>query len=68
MTSLAGSIASLCLILLKTKLAAKCGERWYYYVSLSVLLLFLVPLHINLPALYQECSVLKQSGIRRQGP
>ncbi|MFC4303034.1 M56 family metallopeptidase [Cohnella boryungensis] len=61
MTSLAGSIASLCLILLKTKLAAKCGGRCYYYVSLSVLLLFLVPLHINVPALYPQ-SLIQESG------
>ncbi|GAA3400299.1 M56 family metallopeptidase [Paenibacillus hodogayensis] len=48
MTSLAGSIASLCLILLKTKLSAKYGGRWYYLVCLSALLLFLVPLNINI--------------------
>lgn len=61
MTTLAGSIASLCLILLKTKLAAKCGGRWYYYVSLSVLLLFLVPLQFNVPALYPQ-SFIQESG------
>ncbi|WP_240421830.1 M56 family metallopeptidase [Paenibacillus periandrae] len=52
MTSLSGSIASLCLILFKTKLAAKCGGRWYYYICLSALLLFIVPLGIQVPALF----------------
>ncbi|MFD0678277.1 MULTISPECIES: M56 family metallopeptidase [unclassified Paenibacillus] len=54
MTSLAGSIASLCLILFKMKLAAKCGGRWYYYVCLSALLLFLVPLNIKVPAVFPQ--------------
>ncbi|MBP1993165.1 M56 family metallopeptidase [Paenibacillus eucommiae] len=54
MTSLAGSIASLCLIFLKTRLSAKYGGRWYYYVCLSSLLLFIVPLSLNVPALYPQ--------------
>ncbi|MEK8131103.1 M56 family metallopeptidase [Paenibacillus filicis] len=64
MASLSGSIASLCLILLKSKLAAAYGGRWYYCVCLSALLLFLVPIPIpiQLPAL------LPQSLIPEQGP
>ncbi|WP_159885999.1 M56 family metallopeptidase [Paenibacillus puerhi] len=62
MTSLAGSIASLGLILLKTKLASACGGRSYYYVCVSALLLFLVPLHVQVPTLYPH-SLIPEPGV-----
>ncbi|GBF72563.1 hypothetical protein PA598K_00820 [Paenibacillus sp. 598K] len=62
MTSLAGSIASLFLILFKSKLAVLCGGRRYYYVCLSMLLLFLVPLSIDMPPLYSYPSLIQGTG------
>ncbi|SFL06617.1 Signal transducer regulating beta-lactamase production, contains metallopeptidase domain [Paenibacillus sp. 1_12] len=67
MTSLTGSIASLCLILFKTKLAAKCGGRWYYYVCLSALLLFIVPLSIKVPALIPQSLIPGTSAVSFTG-
>jgi len=61
MTSLAGSIASLLLILFKSKLAVICGGRRYYYICLSALLLFLVPLSINMPPLYSYPSLTQDA-------
>lgn len=48
MTTVAGSIASLCLLLFRTKLTALCGGRLYYFVCLSALLLFIVPVPIEM--------------------
>jgi len=47
-TSLAGSLASLLFILLRTKLASKYGGRWYYYACLIALSLFILPLHVSI--------------------
>ncbi|WP_312112809.1 M56 family metallopeptidase [Brevibacillus reuszeri] len=51
MTSLAGSVSTLFLILLKARLAGKYGGRWYYGACLSSLLLFIFPLQFPVPAL-----------------
>ncbi len=57
-TSFAGSIASLALILLKAKLTETYGGRWYYRVCLCALLLFVLPLQINVPVLHPQFALL----------
>jgi len=56
MTSLTGSVASLLFILLRTKLAAKYGGRWYYYACLLTFALFILPLHVNLSFIQSQFS------------
>ncbi|WP_256762099.1 M56 family metallopeptidase [Cohnella sp. WQ 127256] len=51
MTSLTGSIASLLLIVLRTKMAGRFGGRSFYYACLLALLLFVLPLQVNVPAI-----------------
>ncbi|BBI33528.1 M56 family metallopeptidase [Cohnella abietis] len=60
MTTITGSVASLLLILLRTKLAAKFGGRWYYCVCLITLLLFIIPLSVNVPAIQPGFSLFEE--------
>lgn len=62
MTSLAGSIASLLLILPKAKLTAKLGGRWYYGLCLSALLLFVIPLQLNMPSIHKQLFLTEEGG------
>ena len=54
MTSLAGSVVSLLLILLKTGLVKKCGGTWYYRICLLSLALFVVPVQVNVAGLLPQ--------------
>ncbi|MCR8657516.1 M56 family metallopeptidase [Paenibacillus endoradicis] len=60
MTSISGSIATLLLILLRTRLAAKYGGRWYYCVCLVALLLFIIPLSVNVPVIQPDLSFFEE--------
>jgi len=60
MTSLTGSIISLFLILLKTRLVKKCGGTWYYYICLLSLALFVVPIQVNVAELMPQRVVIEE--------
>ena len=61
MTSLAGSISTLLLMLFKARLAAKYGGRLYYGACLSALLLFILPLQFPVPALYSHSMSIEKN-------
>lgn len=60
MTSLTGSIISLLLILLRTRLVKKCGATWYYHICLLSLTLFVVPIQVNVSGLMPQQVVIAE--------
>ncbi|ASA20710.1 M56 family metallopeptidase [Paenibacillus donghaensis] len=62
-TTLAGSIASLVLIVLRSRLAKLLGGRRYYALWLMVLLLYLIPLQLDIQAFSPQREVyVEQTG------
>ncbi|MDD3653996.1 MAG: hypothetical protein PHO01_07410 [Desulfotomaculaceae bacterium] len=59
MTSLTGSVISLLLILLKTRLLKKFGGTWYYHICLLSLLLFVVPVQVDLSGLMPQRVIIE---------
>lgn len=66
MTSLTGSIISLLLILLKTRLVRKFGGAWYYYICLLSLALFVVPLQVNVSGLMPQRVIIEERAPAQQ--
>jgi beta-lactamase regulating signal transducer with metallopeptidase domain len=60
MTSLTGSLISLGIILLKNGLVKKFGGTWYYHICLLALLLFIVPLQVNVSGLTPQQTVIAE--------
>ena len=61
MTTLTGSIASLFLMFFKTRLVKTFGGICYYYICIITLLLFILPLKINLPQLATQPLVVNEN-------
>jgi beta-lactamase regulating signal transducer with metallopeptidase domain len=60
MTSLTGSVISLLLILLKTRLVPKLGGTWYYHICLLSLVLFVVPIQVNVGGLLPQPVIIEE--------